>query len=440
MNIDNNQNLALYSVDEKYLQQLDTVQSNELRKTRGVIKDKNDKEVCGGSFVPFEFNTHEMSKLTQTALELQHDLKDMIIGYAFECTIIRVFHHENKWYISTHRKIDASRSSWGSNTSFKILFGEGLQKDYNLSLEQFYALLNPTLQYTFMLMASEHTKFVCNVDPTNKHVYLIKGSSELPIERVPKSNLKFTTYEDIFKHVHDMKHPGMYAGVILIHTSGTQYRISNDEYIRMYKVRGNTSSIPFRYLALKCLKDQEQLEMIRMLFPKSIPTFQHYDEMIQQSIDKIYHYYTERQKGVELAIPQVFYLFVKKLLLDNVGRQLTIKDIEHHLLLSKPITLNAMRKSLETDDYFERKLIIDLSKISAKPPVLKANPPVLKANPPVVKANPPVVKANPPVVKANPPVVKANPPVLKAVAPKKKVKFVKLPFDIIDVRCRKRLY
>ena len=51
---------------------------------------------------------------------------------AYEGCLLRLFNFNNKWFLSTHKKINAFRSKWSSKDSFGLMFQNALQYEYNV--------------------------------------------------------------------------------------------------------------------------------------------------------------------------------------------------------------------------------------------------------------------------------------------------------------------
>lgn len=335
---------------------------DELRRCRGTIIDnKTGKVVQEGSFFPYEFTENEQNQCEEKMNGLNHKLEDMDVQYSYEGTIIRIFYFK-QWYISTHRKLDSGRSKWGSNNSFKFLFEEGLKESYNLSLKDLFTQLNLRHQYTFMIMADENTRFVCTPNHPKK-VYFVGSNdphiSHLKVDALPKPTSTFNSIDEIFDFVKGMSYPFNYQGLLLFHKNGSQYRVISDEYSKLFKVRNNEQSIPYRYLQLKGQNDQENLENLKKLFPQHISTFESYEKYIDQLVDIIFIEYNKRKQRSLLPndlttvqqIDQKLYLFIKNKLLGAKESIVTPEYILGLLWLENPSNLNHMIRMVKYIEY-----------------------------------------------------------------------------------------
>ena len=75
----------------------------------------------------------------------------------YEGTVMSLFNHKNKWFLSTRRCLDSTESIW-TDTNYHDMFIDVLNKE-NITLNDFVNNLNPDLGYYFILI---HHK--------NKHV------------------------------------------------------------------------------------------------------------------------------------------------------------------------------------------------------------------------------------------------------------------------------
>lgn len=368
---------------------------NELRRCRGTIIDnKTGQVVQEGSFFPYEFTEKEQDQCQEKMEGLKHKLEDFDVEYSYEGTIIRIFYHK-QWYVSTHRKLDSERSKWGSHNSFKFLFEEGLKESYNLCLKDLFNQLNLRCQYTFMIMADQNTRFVCTPNHPKK-VYFV-GSNDpnilhLKIDKLPKPEFTFKSIEKIFNFVKGMHYPFTYQGLLLVHTDGSQYRIISDEYSKLFKVRNNEQSIPYRYLQLKGQNDQESIKLLKKLFPQYISTFESHEKHILKLVDIIYLEYNKRKQRSLLPsdlttvqqIDQKLYLFIKNRLL-NVREVVTPEYILNLLWLEDPSNLNHMIRMVKYTEYKkeqEQKLIVNFESVNLNQapinPILAPNAPKKK--------------------------------------------------------------
>lgn len=230
------------------------------------------------------------------------DLNKCRIFESHEGTIIRVFNINNVWYTSTNRKLDALKSKWAAkHTTFGQSFADAIRdivdenaddeeneeneensneiqkkfeekvkekniKDKNF-LEQIYKTnLDPLKKYMFILKPSNEERIVCRSEPTPTiyHVGTFDSENNFSLDdEVILNGHKVETPKEIFKNnLQDLKNLinsinfNHHQGFVLIQKNDNfakqiHYKIINDTYRYLFSVRGNVSSLKFRYLQLR---------------------------------------------------------------------------------------------------------------------------------------------------------------------------------------------
>ena len=145
--------------------------STEIKETRGIIKE-GDVIVCKSfPFVPEYRSDHEnLTSLIQPFFESNSKIFNSLEG-----TILRIwFRHQNnggKWYLSTHRKIDACLSRWGSDMTYGEHFISTLTSSVleNVkTFEDYTNNLNKDKIYVLLLRSSKQNRIVCTSQETTK--------------------------------------------------------------------------------------------------------------------------------------------------------------------------------------------------------------------------------------------------------------------------------
>ena len=87
-------------------------------KYRGCITDKTNEVICPSLGYTYEYyiDTKEES------VDRFKKLSDWQWFYSTEGTMLRLFHYNGKWRITTHKKLSAFDSRWSCNLSFGELF------------------------------------------------------------------------------------------------------------------------------------------------------------------------------------------------------------------------------------------------------------------------------------------------------------------------------
>ena len=253
---------------------------------------------------------------------------------SYEGMLIRMFYYSEKWFVSTHRKLDAFRSKWSSNVSFGETFVKCLQKEYehneafttalqdtpeDLSiLERFQKTLDTTKQYMFLLLNNEENRIVCLNDPTGPgmfHVGTFDASTGKSVEvdihiikpvQFPNS---YNSLADVFEHSQSLDYT-MYQGIIVFSPNNKQYKVLNSEYEYYFGVRGNEPSIKFRYLQVR--NNEEYCRTLRQMYPAMASSFDTYENYIRAIVKDIFNAYVERfMKKNFTSVSQDEYVIIK---------------------------------------------------------------------------------------------------------------------------------
>ena len=119
----------------------------------------------------------------------------------YEGTVMSLFNHKNKWFLSTRRCLDSKESIW-TDTNYNEMFMNVINKE-NMTFDEFVSKLDPNLGYYFILIhyknkhVIDYTNFfgenytkLCLVFVRNKETQMEVDNYELNIP-----------YEHIFKPV-----------------------------------------------------------------------------------------------------------------------------------------------------------------------------------------------------------------------------------------------
>lgn len=211
---------------------------------------------------------------------------------SYEGTLLRLFYNDinNKWYLSTHRKLDASKSFWGSSETFGDRFNRFINsKDYEL--------LDKNLNYMFLITPTESNRIVCT-NNLNKIIHVgtydknfnLSFEYDIKIER-PKE-FRFSSYEEFIKQVEDIDITS-FQGIIISNIKTQQnIKILNSKYYYYNNIRGNVASINFRYLQIRQDPDMKQ-ELMRM-YPDYVINFEQYENYLKKSVHNIHKNYILR--------------------------------------------------------------------------------------------------------------------------------------------------
>lgn len=272
-----------------------------VKSCRGIIR-RGDEIVCK------TFNyTPEFIGMSKEALEALTAVwnKPKIIYPAFEGTSVRLWHDQERWHLSTFRKLDAYCSRWGCRTSYGDLFMRGLveilkksgsemtkneekKREWNSLVEatnvagkaedlyfqwfQFYcSTLRKDRIYTFLIHSVLENRIAAKVD---SDIPRLSFTGEF--DNHPRSHARFALLEENTSHIEwpgsldtskflpkpksalgfvEDCDPGVCQGLIIHHGVGTSsfgsIKLTSKHYQALADLRGNEPSVVFRYLHLR---------------------------------------------------------------------------------------------------------------------------------------------------------------------------------------------
>ena len=315
---------------------------------------------------------------------------------AHEGALIRVFYaggdEEKKWFVSTHRRLNAFRSKWSSRTSFGECFSQALEYEFSTQekfknrilsspletqneqasvLEKFISTLDTSMQYMFLIQNNKENRIVCDAPeyPRVFHVGTFSEQSnalnitefvdlEYPIKH------SFNTMDDVMEYVENSVDCKQLQGVIMF-TDTEQIKILNREYKYLFDLRGNESSIKYRYLQMRM--NPEKLADFQKLYSAYSDQFDMYEDTIYEIAVQIFNAYLNRfihKKHV--TMPPEEYSIMKEchswhisnradnhISFDKVMRVLNAQDSSKTNKMIRRYLNNQRLKSIRTDQELE---------------------------------------------------------------------------------------
>ena len=278
-----------------------------IRNCRGLVFN-DDKLILKAFPYTFEYTVNNPDLLR----DKENILMNCRCFKSYEGTLLRVFYFNNKWYVSTHRKLNAFKSKWCGNKTYGELFENALKFEYynndvfkqkvglnesweDVVLPRFLNTLNKDNQYMFLILNDKNNRIVC--DPSEKvmHVgtFLKDGSLNLDVDCCIShtEEVKFNTLDEMMDYVKKID-ISKNQGLILFSPHNYQYKIYNDKYYDLLNIRANIPSIKFRYLQLR--KDHEKRGQLERLYPDQISFFREYDTFLRDISIIIYNNYVKR--------------------------------------------------------------------------------------------------------------------------------------------------
>lgn len=281
---DNDGTLQIYSYKH-----CDNKSDDVLKQCRGVIYEGDKQLVRSIGYTP-EWSADEWTAA------LMGNVYSFYPSY--EGTLIRMFYSDtkSKWYIATHRKLDAFRSRWGSSVSFGQMFEEALQ-NYQTSLATLYETLDKKNTYLFLLSSTPHTRMVCRSPETPFIIHvgtLLDGetyTTDVSIDGLNKPEPLPVTNDQVRDYVEAMD-PLTYQGLIAFDKDGNSIKIVNSKYKVFAHARGNDPSVMFRYLKIRSNPAYSQL--LFDLYPEHKARFIAHENLIYKIAKTIHTAYINR--------------------------------------------------------------------------------------------------------------------------------------------------
>ncbi len=290
--------------------------------TNGMILRKADCVPVCYSFNKMEENEvseEEKAQGIKFKIDSQLDLENARLEYALEGTLIRVWKYvdnetgEINLMVSTKRCIDAIRSKWISDKSFKELFMESMT-GINL-----YGLIQENYAYSFLLTHPENNMVVQYDKPISYHIgtrnmttmmeedVILEGVHRVPTQAIDASNVEqYINYifnNEVFK----------IEGYVIVDKNFRRQKFISPAYEKAKAVYGNSTSKMYKYFNLR--KKVEDLNEYLKLFPKDIPEFNAYEYNFYQIATQVHKLYVNKfvkrpkdENGNQLMIPVPFYL------------------------------------------------------------------------------------------------------------------------------------
>jgi len=273
---------------------------------RGVVF--HDKNIVMRAF-PYTVELAHTEK-NQIDKKIDNIFKDCIFYDSYEGTLIRMFNFGNRWYISTHRKLNAFRSKWASKESFGTTFKRAIESEFETNknfrnslpnngegiIERFQSILDPSKQYMFLVLNNEENRIVCSAPdrPSFYHVGTFVKGKLVMNENInvpyPKKH-EFSSIDKLIEYV-DKVNINNIQGVIIFAPNNKQYKVVNKDYLDLFNVRGNEPSIKYRYLQVRM--NEVVVNNLYSLYPDMRSVFEDYENILYSIAQNIYNSYVDR--------------------------------------------------------------------------------------------------------------------------------------------------
>lgn len=359
-----------------------------LKSCRGVVFNEENVVLHGFPYTEEYTVGGENNDMLVTKFE---NLSEYKVFTAHEGTLLRLFNFNNKWYLSTHRKLDAFKSKWASQTSFGESFVSYLDHYYNNNetfksklgevgentsvYQLFLNTLDTTKQYMFLVPNMGTNRIVCkneNVDVYHVGTF-VSGTTQFSLQedigmKYPEQH-SFNNSSELLDYVYNVDY-NQHQGLLLFGPNNKQYKILNDKYSSLYQVRGNEPSIKFRYLQVRM--NHSELDKLYYLYPNFANSFDDYENTLYDIARYVNKNYVNRYiKHQHVVIPKNFYIFMQKChkwhLENKEKNRISLTRVINLLNQERPSSLNRMIKIYNSNSFKENYL----SNNTNKPKFLK---------------------------------------------------------------------
>ena len=365
----------LYGLQQFCYEKCDKFDSDKVKRSRGIV-------FSGETLVMEAFPyTEEIRKNDIVNFSSKINLSDSKFYYSYEGMLIRMFFYQDKWFVTTHRKLDAFKSKWSSRVSFGEMFINCLEKEYRTNpeftnfinektsgdsgiLDRFKSVLDKTRQYMFLVLNEGENRIVCINDKTGPsvlHVGTFDSTTRKQVDdnvyvRKPTAlDNVYSSLEEVYEHSQTVDYT-KYQGIIIFTPDNKQYKVLNNEYEYFYSIRGNEPSIKFRYLQIR--SNEEYNRILRQMYPEMCSTFDMYENYIRNIAKDIFNAYVERfMKKNFTTVSQDEYVIIKAChgwhLKDRKKNIVSLKRVFEEINNVQPSLINKM---IRTRIQKERKL------------------------------------------------------------------------------------
>lgn len=298
--------------------QCDNSSSSEVKMYRGLIKNEKGEIVCRSfGYTPEVNETDEESMKTIVEPFLSQGNLHALVSY--EATLLRVFHFENKWYVSTCRKIDAFKSKWGGSKSFGELFADCItskswaDEDAESKIQGYCNdTLNKDKIYCFVLRTYDENRIVCR-GFSSPQLYMVGNFDKEGNFDISECNVEMVlspTSIDELKEEMGKLDSTKSQGIILINSKGDCVKVMKKEYVEAFALRGNQPNVLLRYIELQQKGDPEKVEKYFEMYPEHRDLIIQFTDVMDDICIHIFRKYHKRfiKKEVAIVPPDMYYV------------------------------------------------------------------------------------------------------------------------------------
>jgi len=370
VNIKDDDDLSMIYYNDSSTTNFDQFDQSIEHSCRSYIIEKNTLRPIASQFNRIIYNEDALQLLTNC------DWSKVVVQKCYEGTMMLVFYHNNKWYITTRRCLDANESKWINNKSYREMFDEVIANNFTLdTLDKRYC-------YHFVLVHYQNKNIVSyTLEKEYKYIYHVMTTEKYTLKEVDytiENNKILKVKEEYFDNLNSLYdtlkqisitdkslHRITAEGYVLKLYNGEKYKsgfivlkMQTHIYQQIMKIKPNNSNIHQSYLELY-QKDR---------LTDFLPYFTRYNkdiinrinksmQIISQEILELYHCTRQKQhqdiyKNLGEQYKKILYtihgLYIKnkkkdyknlQLVNNKISRSINVHDVYHILKVIKPCEL-----------------------------------------------------------------------------------------------------
>jgi hypothetical protein len=336
----------------------DDTQPEIIKSTRGLIYHNDELVVKTFDYTP-EYTLEEKEKFENN---LQENFSNCRFFQAKEGTMVRLFYFNNKWHLSTQKRLNAFQSRWGSELSFGQLFIQGLINEYNNNAklrekisyndqdelyDNFLNLLDKTRVYVFFIQNSDENRIVIK-NGKNYILYHIgtffNNCKDFTLDNdiyiTHPNEIQFDNIQSIYEYISFNENNNNF-GVMVFLPNNKQFKIIDSKYKNMLNLRGNDPSVLRRYLFIR--NTSEKVDFIN-LYIDYVDDFKYLEKNLLLLSKYIHKKYVDRFiKKQYAAVSPAEYQIVKEChgwhIQDRKNNIVTLEKVQEFIYKHDPQNL-----------------------------------------------------------------------------------------------------
>lgn len=333
----------------------------DTKKCRGLVFKDDELVLQSFPYTEEYVVPHDTEKIMSYKSEFEH----IKFFQAIEGALIRIFYYNNKWYISTHRKLNAFKTKWSSRDSFGQLFLNALEHEYENNdyfknkvgdnddgiFTKLVNTLDKDCQYMFIVKNTGDNCIVC--EETDDNLFFVGRYKNNELEFTDDIGIKypielsFNSLDEMVEYVKNVNERQT-PGVMMFLPDNKQAKVVNSEYKLLFDTRGNQSSIKYRYLQLRM--NEDDVSRLCYLYPRHQNVFDDYENILYDKAKEIYDSYVKRFiKKEYITLPKSDYEIMRVAhnwhLEDRSKNRISLNKVVDILNTQTPTILNRIIKN-----------------------------------------------------------------------------------------------